>query len=626
MSVRAKGEADSVSYPSLPLRYGLAVASIVVALGFHLLLDSLFIHGRFLPLILGVTMLCASVVLSAWYGGLGPGLLATALAALIADYHFVHPIHSFSSLSIEATPLVAFVLEGMFISSLAVALRFASSRAEERASEARSLEERYQAVVDQAAEGILLVDVSTKRVLNANTAYQGLLGYSPKEISYLTLYDLLPCSREDTDSYIERVLERSRYASGEWRHRRKDGSLVDVEVSANVITDGGREVVCMVVRDITERKRTEEELRYHAYLLENLNDAVLATDEQLLITAWNKAAEKMYGWRADEVLGSHIWQVVPVEMTEDQREDALRELAETGRFRIDVITYGKDGTPVWVEGITIALRGEQGEGEITGYVNIRRDITERKRTEEELRRLNQDLAERERDLHSLVRRIVAIQEEERRRVAYEVHDGFTQTAAASYRRLQTFAEHHRPESEEDREDLEDAIALVGRTVEEARSIIANLRPTTLDDFGLATAIRMQIEELQTEGFEASYEDALGEERLSSTLEVNLFRVAQEALSNVRKHAQTDRVCVAIGCHKGVVRLKVRDWGRGFRPSGVRGSAGPGETVGLSSMRDRVALLNGSLHIRSEPGIGTSVVAKIPLPAAGEEKDDADAEG
>jgi PAS domain S-box-containing protein len=501
MSVRAKGEAGSVSYPSLPRRYGLAVASIVVALGFHLLLDSLFIHGMLLPLILGVTMLCASVVLSALYGGLGPGLLATALAVLIANYHFVHPIHTFSGLSIKATPLVAFVLEGMFISSLAVALRFARRRAEESASEARSLEERYRAVVEQAAEGILLVDVGTKRVLDANTTYQGLLGYSPEEISYLTLYDLLPGSREDTDSYIGRVLERSRYASGEWRHRRKDGSLVDVEVSANVITEGGREVICMVVRDITERKRTEEELR----------------------------------------------------------------------------------------------------------------------------RLNQKLAERERDLHSLVRRIVAIQEEERRRAAYEVHDGFTQTASASYRRLQTFAEHHRPESEEDREVLEDAIALVGRTVEEARSVIANLRPTTLDDFGLSTAIRMQIEELQTEGFEASYEDTLGEERLHSTLEVNLFRVAQEALSNVRKHAKTDRVCVAIGCHEGVVRLKVRDWGRGFRPSGVRGSAGPGEAVGLSSMRDRVAMLGGSLRIRSEPGLGTSVVAEIPLSAAGEEEE-ADDEG
>ena len=125
-------------------------------------------------------MLCASVVLSALYGGLGPGLLATALAVLIADYHFVHPIHTFSGLSIKATPLVAFVLEGMFISSLAVALRFARRRAEESASEARSLEERYQAVVEQAAEGILLVDVGTKRVLDANTTYQGLLGYSPR--------------------------------------------------------------------------------------------------------------------------------------------------------------------------------------------------------------------------------------------------------------------------------------------------------------------------------------------------------------------------------------------------------------------------------------------------------------
>jgi len=190
------------------------------------------------------------------------------------------------------------------------------------------------------------------------------------------------------------------------------------------------------------------------------------------------------------------------------------------------------------------------EAKITGYVNIRRDITERKRTENELRRLNQTLAERERELHRMVRRIVAIQEEERRRVAYEIHDGFTQIAVAAYQRLQTFVEHRRPESEEDGEALEDAIALVRRTVEEARFVIANLRPTTLNDFGLAIAIRMQIEELQSEGFQASYEISLEEERLPSMLEVNLFRVAQEALRNVRKHAATDRVRVTIGRHEG----------------------------------------------------------------------------
>jgi PAS domain S-box-containing protein len=149
----------------------------------------------------------------------------------------------------------------------------------------------------------------------------------------------------------------------------------------------------------TESMRAEEEeqLAYYALLQENTHDAVIATDEQLLVTAWNKGAEQMYGWRADEVLGRHLWEeVVPVEMSEDQRAEALRELDERGRLRTEAITYGKDGAPVYVEGITIALRGEQGEGEITGYVNIRRDITERKKAEEALReskRRNENILE-----------------------------------------------------------------------------------------------------------------------------------------------------------------------------------------------------------------------------------------
>lgn len=446
MGVQAKSRPASIGYPSLLLSYGVAVASVAVVLGLHLLLDSLFMHHRFLLLVLGVTMLSASVMLSACYGGPGPGVLATLRSALVSDYHFVYPIHSFAGFGVKTVPPLAFVLEGIFVSSLAATLRVARGHAKDSAREARNHKQRYEAVVEQATEGILLVDIITKRVLVSNLAYQGLLGCSPEEMSYLTLYDLLPYSREDTDSYVGGMLDQRRYVSGGWRHRRKDGSLLDVEVRANVIVDGTREVLCMVVRDITERKRSEEQHRYHAYLLENLNDAVLATDEQLLITVWNKAAEKMYGWRADEVLGSHIWQVVPLEMTEGQREDALRELAATGKFRIEVITYGKDGTPVWVDGITVALRGD--DGEITGYVNIRRDVTERKRSEEEVHLLNQELAERQRELNSLVRRVVAVQDEERRRVAYEVHDSFTQTAAAAYRRLQTFAEHRRPESEE----------------------------------------------------------------------------------------------------------------------------------------------------------------------------------
>lgn len=239
----------------------------------------------------------------------------------------------------------------------------------------------------------------------------------------------------------------------------------------------------------------------------------------------------------------------------------------------------------------------------------------------EVKRQQEELAERERELHNLVGRLIVAQEEERRRVAYEVHDGFTQMAAAAYRRLALFAEHRPPEAAQDRKELEDAIALVQRTVAEARRIIANLRPTTLDDFGLATAVRMQVEELRSEGFDASYEETLGKERLPDTLETSLLRVVQEALANVRKHAQTARVHVALERYDGLVKLEVRDWGRGFDTTEVGRGGGPGERVGLSSMRERIVLLGGSLEIRSEPGAGTSVIAEVPLPVTGGEKEE-----
>jgi len=227
-------------------------------------------------------------------------------------------------------------------------------------------------------------------------------------------------------------------------------------------------------------------------------------------------------------------------------------------------------------------------------------------------RLYEELSEHERQLHDLMGRMVVAQEEERRRVAYDVHDGLTQVAVVAYQRLQMFVEDYPPGSAEGREELEDIVGLVRKAVEEARRVIADLRPTTLDDLGLAAAVRAQLDNLRTEGFETSYEQALGEERLPTTAETILFRVAQEALANARKHARSDRVHVALKRQDGAVRLEVRDWGCGFDPTRVGTGGGPGERVGLSSMRERVALLGGGLEIRSTPGEGTSVVAEVPL--------------
>src|SRR5215207_1227039 len=245
----------------------------------------------------------------------------------------------------------------------------------------------------------------------------------------------------------------------------------------------------------------------------------------------------------------------------------------------------------------------RGDGELMAR-SIRYSI-ERKNAEEALR-------QREKRLEELVGKLITAQEEERRRVAYEVHDGLAQRVAAAHQRLQAFAQHHVPVSEKGREDLSRVLRLVRQAVGEARRVIANLRPTALDDLGLAAAIRQEVEALCGDGWEVEYEERLGEERLPVALETTLFRVAQEALTNARKHAQTDRARVELQHRGDTITLTVEDRGCGFDPAALNGGGGPGERVGLSGMRERVGMVGGELEVRSSPGEGTAITVRVPL--------------
>jgi signal transduction histidine kinase len=244
------------------------------------------------------------------------------------------------------------------------------------------------------------------------------------------------------------------------------------------------------------------------------------------------------------------------------------------------------------------------------------DLRASERREQEARlaaeAATRQIAEREQRLQDLVRQLQVAQEDERRRVAYEIHDGLAQVAASAHQHLQTFADYHAPESPGGRQALERTVELVQRTVREARRLIAGLRPTALDDFGLGTAIRLEVEALRSEGWQVSYHEDLGEERLPSTLETALFRVTQEALTNIRKHAGRTRVAVKLKQDEETVWLEVRDWGRGFDSQAPHERPRPGERVGLLSMQERVALLRGRCTVSSQPGTGTQVVAEVPL--------------
>ena len=247
------------------------------------------------------------------------------------------------------------------------------------------------AFVAEAPSGkLVFVNDSARRMIEGNLGRP-----MPSDLGeiedFLDLSVSLPDGRPlepERRPLVRAILSGEEVRDEEYVYTLAEGGRLTIRCSSWPVLDEEGRVLAgvLLVRDVTEERRAEERRRYHAYLLENIHDAVIATDEKFLVTAWNKGAQQMYGWRTDEVLGRHLWEAVPVDMSEEQRAEALRNLAERGRVRTEAITYAKDGTPVYVEGITVALRGgERGDGEIIGYVNIRRAITERKRAEEELR-------------------------------------------------------------------------------------------------------------------------------------------------------------------------------------------------------------------------------------------------
>lgn len=397
-------------------------------------------------------------------------------------------------------------------------------------------------------------------------------------------------------------------------------------------------IVAYVLRLLRDRRRIGEELEESRRRFESsfahasIGMALVATDGAWLDV--NPALCRLVGYGRDELLRLTFQDIThPDDLRADlgNARELLAGHAET--YQTEKRYFHKSGATVWILLNVSLVRDARGTPRY--FVSQIQDITDRKEAEEQIQDLNRtleervflrtaQLAERERRLEELVGRLIAAQEEERRRVAYEVHDGPTQLVVATHHLLQAFADNHPPGTPIRANELERPLELAQLAAKEARRIIEGLRPTALDDFGLAAALRLLVEDLQTEGWDTGYEETLGDERLSSGLETALYRVAQEALNNVRKHAGTRKVRLALVREDEAVRLAVRDWGRGFtvadgKADGKAGG-GPGERVGLSGMRERISLLGGAFRIESRLGKGTRLTATLPLKAAGGEED------
>src|SRR5829696_1244464 len=327
----------------------------------------------------------------------------------------------------------------------------------------RESEELYRNVVEQASENIFLMDPYTRHILQANASFHHSLGFEAEELRRLTLYDIVAHEKETIDRNVQRVLDRGRYFIGERRYRRKDGSLIDVEVSAGAIAYGGRPALCVVAHEVTQRKMAEEALRrsldallglYEAgqilssslereeigsRLLEiagrvsNLTAAVISIpDENGELRIWRSAGLEGL-WRQvrfspeavaarQKVLETRKYQAVRLQQPEDADELQLVSLnlplLVRGRLIGMLEAYGPE-----------ALMERQYEETLISLVNQGASALENAR-------LYAELAERENRLQDLIRKLITAQEEERRKVSYEVHDGLAQTAAGAHQLLQ----------------------------------------------------------------------------------------------------------------------------------------------------------------------------------------------
>jgi PAS domain S-box-containing protein len=257
------------------------------------------------------------------------------------------------------------------------------------ASDAQAL---LAAVFNVASVGLCITDAEGK-IVEINSAHSQIDGYSREELLGEPFTKLLPPEYREFAMKVHQgyMAGELNDMSGEWQVLHKNGTLHDVFVNTAKLTlDNGQQFKVTAVTDLTERKLIERQLRYQAQLLQNVSDAVVAVDNEYCITAWNSAAENLYGWKATEVLGKSIYHVLTHRYVNDVDDKiAIETMLKTGKWVGEVAQKRKDGTEVIVEACVSYLRDEKGD--IIGMVSINRDLTEQKQYAEERYRLYEQI-------------------------------------------------------------------------------------------------------------------------------------------------------------------------------------------------------------------------------------------
>ena len=500
-------------------------------------------------------------------------------------------------------------------------------------------EEQLSSIFQASRDGILVEH--DERIVYVNSAYARLFGYDQPEELIGKRISIVP-SPVDAERMLDYGRRRLRGETAptayEFRGRHKSGALIDLEASVSTHSAGGRTYITTMIRDIAARKAGEEALRQserkYRLLLEQASDGIHTYDLRGNFIDVNLKLCEMLGYTRDELLRLNVEDLIPPQdlaaapIRFDKLQAGETVLSERRLLR-------KDGTllPVEISGRMIS------DGVLQSII---RDISERKQAEENLRRaydelerrvnerthelaeanetLKAEIAERQRAedaRRELLMRLVDAQEEERRRISRELHDHLGQRMAALMLGLKTLdADAHGGAAA--LPGLLNLQALADNLTSDLHALAWGLRPPALDDLGLHTALYNYVEEWAERARVTIdfHSQALEGRRLPHDIEITLYRIAQEALTNILKHARANHVSVVLEHVGEHVIAVIEDDGCGFDAEGALKPSGRGHKLGLLGMNERVSMLGGVLSIESTCGVGTSVFVRIPLKAAG----------
>jgi PAS domain S-box-containing protein len=472
-------------------------------------------------------------------------------------------------------------------------------------------------VIDNSVDAIGIVDRQGKIILWNRRSVE-IYGYSLEELADKTAFELYPDPAQ-LDCMLQKLRTDGVVREYEIPMQKKDGTIVPMDISISLLKDDAGYTIgsVCVARDLSERKQAEaalkhaqEELsRYSRDLERQVRErtqeitsilrytpsVVYIKDRAGRYTLVNSRFEQVFGLRNEQIRGKTDHEIFPRPMADQFRASDLRVLSTRQSYQVEEVVPQPAGVRTYLS-VKFPIYNEQEDP--IGLCGIATDITAQKRAQDQLRRLSGS--------------IMANQEQERRAIARELHDELGQVLTALRMDAVWLNARLRPIDPQASDRALAMCQLIDHTIDEVRSLATRLRPGVLDDLGLLDALEWYITDFEKRTGIVCIFKHRNVPEVDGIGATAAYRIAQEALTNVTRHAGATQVKVSLQPERGALTLAVVDNGRGFDPKEIAAF----ECLGLAGMRERASLLGGSLEIRSRPGKGTRVCFRLPMSGGG----------